>query len=81
MHPLFFKHYWSIINQQVFKAMQNFLMSESMLKELNRTFFTLIPKVEGAARVDLFKPINLCNMINRYNVIYKTIVLIMDRKS
>ena len=42
-----------------------------MLKELNKTFITLIPKKKGAHNLNHFKPISLCN------VCYKAILKIM----
>ena len=43
-----------------------------MLKSLNATFLSLIPKIDGANRLDQFKLIALCNVT--YKNISKLIV-------
>uniref|UniRef100_A0A2N9HXB0 Reverse transcriptase domain-containing protein n=1 Tax=Fagus sylvatica TaxID=28930 RepID=A0A2N9HXB0_FAGSY len=67
--PLFFKHYWCFVNKEVVEAVKNFFQSGRLLKQLNHTFIALIPKVEGAASVNQFRPISLCNVI--YKLISK----------
>uniref|UniRef100_A0A2N9FAQ7 Reverse transcriptase domain-containing protein n=1 Tax=Fagus sylvatica TaxID=28930 RepID=A0A2N9FAQ7_FAGSY len=67
--PHFFKHYWRFVNKEVVEAVKNFFQSGRLLKQINHTFIALIPKVEGAASVNQFKPISLCNVI--YKLISK----------
>ena len=55
----------------VVKAVQEFFGARSILKEINTTFFVLIPKVPGANSLDKFKPIILCNSF--YNIISKVL--------
>ena len=43
-----------------------------MLKSLNASFLALIPKIDGANRLDQFRPIALCNVT--YKIITKLIV-------
>ena len=47
------------------------LNSDSLLKSINHTFITLIPKVPNLERVIEFRPISLCNMI--YKIVSKVI--------
>ena len=47
------------------------LNSGSILKSINHTFITLIPKVKNLERVSEFRPISLCNVI--YKVVNKVI--------
>ncbi len=42
-----------------------------MLKSLNSTFLALIPKKEGADKLDQFRPIALCNVV--FKIITKLI--------
>lgn len=50
MTPSFFKSYWNIIGTLVVKAVQIFFLHDFLLKELNHTFITLIPKTQGAQK-------------------------------
>jgi hypothetical protein len=67
--PLFFKHYWSIVKPEVIIAVQKFFQSGRLLKPLNHTFITLIPKIDGASSMNQFRPIVLCNVV--YKIISK----------
>ena len=51
----------------VIQAVLSSLNSGSILKSINHTFITLIPKVQNPERVTKFRPISL------YNVIYKIV--------
>lgn len=68
----FFKHNWSIIKADVIKAVLTFFQSGRMLREANRTYITLILKVEDSKNVRDFRPISLCNFI--YKIISKVLV-------
>lgn len=46
--------------------------NKKMLKAMNATFLTLIPKQEGVHSLDLFRPITLCNIV--YKIITKLII-------
>lgn len=39
------------------------LNSGFILQELNRTFITLVSKVDGQEKVENYRPISLCNVI------------------
>ena len=54
------------------QAVLSCLNSGSILKSINHTFITLIPKVKNPKRVFKFRPISLCNVI--YKVVGKVIV-------
>ena len=69
MSPLFFKHYWHLIGGDIVDAILSFFQGDCMLREINHTFITLIPKHERAAMVNQFKPISLCNVL--YKIISK----------
>lgn len=48
---------------------QNFLNHGHLLKDLNRTFITLIPKKENPKKVNDYRPISQCN--TSYQIISK----------
>ncbi|XP_030939755.1 uncharacterized protein LOC115964624 [Quercus lobata] len=72
MSGLFYRHYWSIVGDQLVAAVQSFFREGWLLRELNHTYITLILKVQGAYNFNQFKPISLCNVC--YKVILKIIV-------
>ena len=55
----------------VHQAVLSSLNSSSILKSINHTFITLIPKVNNPERVSNFQLISLCNMI--YKIVSKVI--------
>ena len=64
----------SIIGNDVIKACQHFFSSGHILREMNCTFISLIPKNAGADSLENYRPISLCNFI--YKIISK---LLADR--
>ena len=71
MPPLFFQTYWPDIGMDINEAVLSSLNSSSLLKSINHTFISLIPKVKNPERVTEFRPIILCNLI--YKIISKVI--------
>ena len=69
---LFYKHYWDIVADQAVLATQNFFRDGWLLRNLNQTFISLIPKKPGACNFNQFHPIGLCNVC--YKVISKILV-------
>ncbi|KAG8363667.1 hypothetical protein BUALT_Bualt19G0046300 [Buddleja alternifolia] len=61
MSPLFYKTYWDIVGIDVVKAVTHFFETGHLLKAMNHTFITLIPKSDKANKVEQFRPISLCN--------------------
>ena len=72
MPGLFYRHYWLIVGEQLVAAVQSFFREGWLLLELNHTYITLIPKVQGAHNFNQFRPISLCNVC--YKVISKILV-------
>ncbi|XP_074305947.1 uncharacterized protein LOC141641174 [Silene latifolia] len=60
---LFFQKCWHFVKHDVIAVVLNILNGGVVLKELNRTFITLVPKCESPERVEDFRPISLCNVI------------------
>ena len=63
MPPLFYQTYWTDIGMDVSQAFLSCLNSRSILKSINHTFITLIPKIQNPKRISDFRPISLCNVI------------------
>ena len=71
MPPLFFQTYWTDLSMDVTHVVLSCLNSCSILKSINHTFITLIPKVNNLEKVSNFRPISFCNVI--YKIISKLI--------
>ena len=63
MPPLFYQTYWTKVGMDISQAVLSSLNFGSLLKSINHTFITLIPKVQNLERVTNFRPISLCNVI------------------
>ena len=70
-NPYFFKKAWPIIGQEVIDAVKEFFSNGMLLKELNSTIITLVPKVPNPTSMNDFRPISCCNTI--YKAISKLI--------
>ena len=68
----FYQEFWDIVRNDVFRIVHAFFHSSFLLKTLNHTYTTLIPKVSFVDEVSHFRPISLCNVI--YKVISKLMV-------
>ena len=66
-----FKAYWEIVRHDIYKVVEDSRRSASILKALNATMITLIPKENEAKTPDRYRPIALCNVI--YKIISKII--------
>ncbi|KAL2906029.1 hypothetical protein RDABS01_004739 [Bienertia sinuspersici] len=67
----FFKATWEVTGREICGAIRDFFHSGKMLKELNCTRISLIPKVSLPNYVTDFRPIACCNTI--YKCITKII--------
>ena len=70
------KKYWDTVGSQVIAAVQSFFRDGCLLKQLNHTFITLIPKRLGACNFNHFRPISLCNFY--YKIISKILVMAQE---
>ncbi|KAL0420753.1 UNVERIFIED_CONTAM: hypothetical protein Slati_3098200 [Sesamum latifolium] len=63
---------WLVIGKEVTQAILDFFTTGRLLKQVNATLLSLIPKVLNPTLVSGFRPISCCNML--YKVIIKIIV-------
>ena len=70
----FYQKYWKIVGKSVYKMVKAFFFNEHLLKEINRTFITLIQKVDNQEASNHYRPISLCN------VCYKIIAKILTNR-
>lgn len=73
MTLIFYKRFWNIIGKDLIMAVQHFFEEGKLSKTTNHTFFALIPKKPAADRVELFRPISLCNVA--YKVVTKVLTM------
>ena len=67
----FFKGCWNIVKQDILNVVEDSRRNRTILKALNTSFFSLIPKQDSALTADKYKPIALCNV--EYKIISKVL--------
>ena len=72
MSPLFFQRFWRTIKSDIIPAIKAFFNSEFMLKSINHTVISLIPKILHPTSLKNYKPIILCSVL--YKIISKILV-------
>ncbi|KAL0292748.1 UNVERIFIED_CONTAM: hypothetical protein Sradi_6975500 [Sesamum radiatum] len=70
----FFKAAWPIVGEELTRAVLEFFQTRRLLKQINATLISLIPKVANPTTVTEFRPISCCN------VLYKTITKILVQR-
>lgn len=59
----FFQHAWDVVKEEYVAAIQDFFKSRKLLKKVNSTNLTHIPKVANPTRARDFRPIACCNVV------------------
>ncbi|XP_026378732.1 uncharacterized protein LOC113273187 [Papaver somniferum] len=72
--PNFFQANWDLVGDDIVKMVQHFFLSGHILKEMNSTFISQIPKIESPTSLSHFRPISLCNTT------YKIISKLLDQR-
>ncbi|GJW12014.1 sodium/hydrogen exchanger 6 [Tanacetum coccineum] len=67
----FFKKAWDVVGGDITCVVRDFFSNGKLLKELNHTIISLIPKVTTPARINDYRPISCCNVL--YKCISKII--------
>ncbi|GKV16257.1 hypothetical protein SLEP1_g26925 [Rubroshorea leprosula] len=70
----FYKAAWPVVGDLVTKAIQEFFSSGKILREMNSTIISLVPKVLNPVKMIEFRPIACCN------ILYKFITKILANK-
>ncbi|XP_071917243.1 uncharacterized protein [Coffea arabica] len=61
----FFTFAWDIIAQDIYNAVVSFFCGEEVPRRVATTFIVLNPKVQNPASFAQFRPISLCNFLNK----------------
>ncbi|GKB50421.1 RNA-directed DNA polymerase, eukaryota [Tanacetum coccineum] len=67
----FFRHYWYLVDKEVFEAVRYFFVHIDLPRGCNSSFIALIPKIPDANLVKDFRPISLIGSI--YKIIAKVL--------
>ncbi|GJS98521.1 sodium/hydrogen exchanger 6 [Tanacetum coccineum] len=67
----FLKKVWDMVGGDISCVVREFFSNGKLLKEINHTIISLIPKVSTPARINDYRPISCCNVL--YNCISKII--------
>ncbi|XP_062145358.1 uncharacterized protein LOC133852602 [Alnus glutinosa] len=70
----FYQRAWAIVRQDVLDAVLEFFQTCSLLKRVNTTIITLVPKKKNSATMGDYRPISCCN------IIYKCITKILANR-
>ncbi|KAM2674122.1 hypothetical protein EV2_015350 [Malus domestica] len=65
MNPFFYQWYWHIVGVDVTNTIRNFFASGRLLKQVNFTHVTLIPKSKCPEKMSQIRSISLCNIFFR----------------
>ena len=71
MSPLFSQKYWDIIGRDMVNAVTSFFYTGNLLRAVNETLITLIPKIDNPLNLTQYRPISLCN--TTYKIISKVL--------
>ncbi|GAA0161751.1 hypothetical protein LIER_17995 [Lithospermum erythrorhizon] len=68
----FYQNNWDTVGNDVINATLEFLNNGFILKEINNTFITLIPKIDIPNSIGDYRSISLCNIV--YKIAYKVLI-------
>jgi hypothetical protein len=69
MSAIFYQTYWEVVSLEVTQAILSILHSGFLLRKINYTHITLVPKIKNPEKMSDFRPISLCNVI--YKIVSK----------
>ncbi|GKV37600.1 hypothetical protein SLEP1_g45612 [Rubroshorea leprosula] len=62
----FYKATWSIVGDLVVKAIKEFFSSGQLLKEVNSTIISLVPKIQNPTKMTEFRSLACCNLFYKF---------------
>ncbi|KAM1173717.1 hypothetical protein FF1_026372 [Malus domestica] len=74
MSPGFYQKHWDVVGADVCDGVLSMLQSGCMLRKINYTHVTLIPKVKNPTEMSQMRPISLCN------VLYKIVANVLTNR-
>ena len=72
----FYRHFWKLIENDVFEAVQQFFTNGKVPKGCNSSFIALILKIPDANLVKDFRPITLIGSIRSLQKFLRTVLLV-----
>ena len=69
MFAIFYQTYWEVVGPEVTQATLFILHSGFLLRKINYTHITLVPKIKNPEKMSNFRSISLCNVI--YKIVSK----------
>jgi hypothetical protein len=77
----FYLHFYELVAQDLLDVVEESRLKGEVSRAINLTFVVLIPKVNGPATFEEFRPIALCNLCYKIfsKIIAKRIRLILSR--
>lgn len=61
--PLFYQQFWNVISSNVSRAVLTFIKFRKMLKKINYTYVSLIPKQANPNEMSHLRLFSLCNVV------------------
>lgn len=63
-----FQLMWGMVREDVMEGLTHLYLGRSLVRAMNHMFITLIPKMEGATKIEEFCPISCMNTIYKIHV-------------
>uniref|UniRef100_A0A803PR43 Reverse transcriptase domain-containing protein n=1 Tax=Cannabis sativa TaxID=3483 RepID=A0A803PR43_CANSA len=81
MSRIFFRSSWDTVGDKVIICIQEFFRRGALDPDLNFNYICLIPKVLNVEKVELFRPISLCNFVLKIitRIMLQRLRTIMDK--